>query len=901
MPKFFAFAFTSAAILSCMAAVTIIGCQESPEITPAEPAAIVDRITADSGVTVVKLSNGLTVIVRKMGAVPVVTVYAFVNTGGIYEGKWLGTGISHLTEHLVAKGAVHDGQGAAAAKQTRGRVKQIGGQSNAHTSTARTGYYISAAASKTNDCIDLIADWMARPDISDVDFQREHGVVQRELEMGKDDPARQMWYAHSANFFAGHPASVPVIGYAEPLGALTHQDILDYHATMYTPQNMIFCIAGDVDVDAVLERTRQAFAGFARGRARDVTLPDVPGVSGIRRVTRRHKAIKEVMQRMSFRTIPLVHEDLYALDVLSYALTQGRASRLTRTIQREKKLVTSVGSSSWTPDWGAGMFTISFRAKPDLADDAETAILDELRSIVENGIDAGELSRAKRQKVADYVFSQQTAQSVASTLGMDMLSTGDVSFSRNYTDLIQDVTADDVHRMAKKYFTFDAMVVTRLSPEEPAKTDDAPTAQQARTDEASMFTLPNGLRVVLYPTNTVQLVSMALASKGGILLEDQATNGMGSLTAQLSIKGAGKRDAQQIAKFFDSAGGSVAGRCGNNTIFWQATVLDDSFCEALEIFADIIVRPTFAESELDILRPILETQIKQQDEHWHGQLSKFFKGKFFTDSPYRFVASGSLDVISKATVAQVAEYHKQNLLAGSSVLTVYGNFDAATTKASIEKSFAALPAGEVAIPAPPVRLVANGGELYTLKTDNKQAAIMIAAPGMKISNNEDRFAINVLDTIISGWRLPAGWLHSELRGKKLVYVVHAYNWAGLVEGGFMVYAACEPDKAEQVVSIIRQNLDKAANYTPTQEEIDMAVNSILTAELLNKQAMSALALSAGLDELYGFGYDFQDQLEQRYRKVTPAQVLRVAKKYLGKGYVTAVTTPDVAAKTPAEQ
>ncbi len=899
MPKSFAFAFTL--LLSCLAAVTIIGCQSPPEVTPAEPATIVDRITADSGVTVVKLSNGLTVIVRKMGAVPVVTVYAFVNTGAIYEGKWLGTGISHLSEHLVAKGAVHDGGGAAAAKQTRGRVKQIGGQSNAYTSTARTGYYISAAASKTNDCIDLVADWMARPEISAEDFEREHGVVQRELEMGKDDPGRQMWYAHSANFFAGHPAGIPVIGYAQPLGALTHQDVLDYQAKMYTPQNMIFCIAGDVDVDAVLERTRRAFGGFARGRARDVPLPEVPEISGVRRVTRSHKALKEVMQRMSFRTIPLVHEDLYALDVLGYALTQGRASRLIRTIQREKKLVTSVESSSWTPDWGAGMFTIGFRAEIEKADAAETAILDELRSIAKNGIDAEELTRAKRQKVADYVFSQQTAESVAATLGIDMLSTGNVNFSKNYTDLIQNVTADDVHRMAKKYFTFDAMVITRLSPEDPAAPGDAQAAQQARTDDASMFTLPNGLRVVLYPTDTVQLVSMALVSKGGVLLENQATNGMGSLTAQLATKGAGDRGAQQIAEFFDGAGGSIAGRGGNNTIFWQATVLDDSFSEALEIFSDIVVRPTFAESELDILRPILETQIKKQDEHWHGQLSKFFKGKFFTDSPYRFVSSGSLDCISNATVAQVAEYHKQNVLAGSSVLAIYGNFDAAEAKATIEKSFAALPAGEVSLPDPPVRTVAAQGESYTLKTDNKQAAIMIGAPGMKITNNQDRFAINVLDTIISGWRLPAGWLHSELRGKKLVYVVHAYNWPGLVEGGFLVYAACEPDKAGQVVDIIRRNLDKAANYTPTQEEIDMAVNSILTAELLGKQAMPALAISAGLDELYGFGYDFRDQLEQRYRKVTPAEVLRVAKKYLGRGYVTAVTTPDGPATKPADQ
>ena len=209
----------------------------------------------------------------------------------------------------------------------------------------------------------------------------------------------------------------------------------------------------------------------------------------------------------------------------------------------------------------------------------------------------------------------------------------------------------------------------------------------------------------------------------------------------------------------------------------------------------------------------------------------------------------------------------------------------------IERLFAQMPPGEKTAPAVVgPRRVRAGGEQHVLKTSTQVAAIMVAAPGMTVTDVDDRLAITVLDTIISGFRLPDGWLHRELRGKRLVYVVHAYNWPGVAPGAFVTYAACQPDKAAEVVGIIQRNLKRASEHKPTQEAIDRAVNVILTAELLENQSMSDLSMSAALDELYGLGYDFRQRLEGRYRKVKPADVLRVGKKYLAGDYVVTVTT-----------
>jgi zinc protease len=872
----------------------------APASAPAGELKVV-RYQSAEGVTVATLDNGLTVAIKEVRSLPVVDVRAFVHTGALYEGKWLGAGISHLLEHLVAEGAEHD-MGSATAEEVRqstGRVQQIGGQSNAYTSDDVTSYFISAAASKAGDCIDLVADWMARPQITEADFRREHGVVQRELEMGEDEPGRVFWYARAANVYRGHPAEAPVIGYKAPLAALKYEDVLAYHSQAYVPQNMVLAIVGDVDAAAALSRVRQAFAGFQQGRAVQHVLPEVQPLAGVRRAVVPNANVKEVTEAIDFITIPLVHEDLCALDVLSYIMSQGESSRLAVSIIRDKQLATAVDTSSATPPWGRGTFTVQFRTSPQKADAAEEAVLAQLRKLVDEGVGEAELARAKRQKVADFIYSQQTVESQASTIGSDLLTTGDVNFSKNYTSRIQAVTAKAVQQAAAKYLTFDAMAITRMTPAQRGATTAAATQPASRPASAPQtFTMPNGLKVVVRPMPGSGLVSMVFATKGGVLVETPQTNGIGSLMAEVATRGAGDLTAEQIDDFFDNAGGGLKAECGNNSWYWQATVLADSGQRAMEILADVVQRPTFSQKELDIQRPAALAAIDRVDESWHSQLMKFYRSGFFGQQPYSRLAVGDADVVKAATAADLKRHHQQYIRAGASVLAIYGDVDPQKAAQAATKLFAAVPPGENKLPQAPAAALKAASAPATqpaspmvLKTSNTQAGVIVAAPGMTITDLQDRFPIDVLDTIISGYHLPSGWLHNELRGKRLVYVVHASNWAGLLPGAFVVYAGTQPANASQVVQIIEKDLKAASNYEPTQQEIDLAVNTILTAELLGNQSVASLALSGAIDELYGLGYDFRMKLEQNYRAVKPQDVLRVGRKYLSGDYRVFITTP----------
>ncbi len=874
-------------------------CAFLSSVATAQYSSIRERFVMDDQTTVVKLENGLTVIVKPVHTAPVVCVRSFIRTGTLYEREYLGTGISHLLEHLVAMGAVHEmGEGLTdtTARKTSDAVEAIGGQSNAYTTLDHASYYISAAAGQAENCIRLVADWMARPAFSNDDFEREQGVVQRELEMWKDDPGRQLYQAHAANIYRFSAAGVPVIGYAAALQKLKYDDVKKYHARLYVPQNMLFCVVGDVEVQEVLEVAQDAFADFAPGRVPDFDVSEVWPITSVRRALVLNNKATETLERLSFQSIDLFDPDLYALDLLSYILTNGPASRLVQRLQLEKQLVTSINSSSWTPAWGRGVFSFDFGTAPEKADAAEKALIEELQELIRKGVTEKELQRAKRQKKADYIYSQQSVDAQAGTLGTDWLATGDITFSKRYTDQIQKVTAAQVQGAAKYYFAFDKMAVTRVSPGTAEEMFEEKAEEQVGGEQQTvMTTLPNGLRCVLKPEPGKGLVSMAFVSLGGILLEDEKNNGLGTAMTALSTRGAGDRSADDIAAFFDQAGGSLNGDCGNNSFYWIATVLSDSYKEAVEVFSDVIIRPTFPEDELARLKPLLLAAIERIDEDWQPQLQRFFRQNFFEQSPYKLLPTGQVEVVQNLNVEQLQDYHERTVHADSSVFCIFGDFDLEVAEALIRLHFSALPPGAVEVPVVGENLrpqIPDEGEQFVLETANEGAAAIVAVPGMEISNVHDVMSMNVLDTIISGYRLPSGWLHEELRGKQLVYTVHAYNWPGLLPGAFVTYAAGQPDNVGEIVAIIQKNLERASSYKPEPQEVEHAVNSILTAELLQNQSLENLALQAALNELYGLGYDFQDKMEERYKQLTPVDVQRVGQKYLKPPYSITVTTPN---------
>ncbi len=851
---------------------------------PGEFKRLVDR----PGERVSVLENGLTVILKTHRTAPVVSVRMYCRTGSIYEQEYLGCGLSHLFEHLL-----HGGETATRTEeQSRTILEAIGGVSNAYTSYDVTCYYISTVREHTGQAIELLADWITHPTWPQGAFDREWEVVQRELERDLDNPDRQLFYLTMETMYREHPVRYPVIGHQPIVQSLTKEDIVGYYHRMYVPDNIVVCIVGDIEIDQTLAEVRKEFASFERKRVPTIVLPVEPEMATPRQAAKRMKVQAAILQ-LAWPSIHLTHPDLYALDVLSYVLTQGDSSRLARTI-RDTRLSYTIDSFSWTPEWARGVFVITARLDPARIPEAKAAIDEQLAILRRDLISAEELEQAKRQKAAEHVFASQTAESIASMMARDYLSTGDVHFSQAYVDNIQKVTAEQIREMARKYLLPDRLGTITIMPEGYKATSEGVPAASA-PEPVRRIVLDNGLRCLIRRDPTTPLVAIQSFSLGGVAWEDETTNGLSHLAALLAPRGTPTRSAQEVARFFDSRGGYLSGASGNNTIYLTAQVLKEEFAGALEVFADVVCRPTFPQDELDTYRPQVLDEIRRINEHWRSELFAYFRGRFFTNSPYRFETVGSEQVVAGATREQVAEFYRRRATASQTVLAIFGDVEPARVESLVRQHFSDMPAGA----APALSVIdepaLTSPKLYVKakSPDRRVAGICLGFRGMRLTDTADVIPVAVLDTIVSGYRLPTGWLHEALRGgdRSLVYEVHAVNFAGILPGAFEIYAACQPDKVGQVYRIITGQLDRARAGEFTPDELERAKTIIVTTELMTTQTNSERAMQAALDELYGLGYDYHDKFAERVRAVTLDDVKRMADRYL--------TTPVIAVVTPA--
>ena len=217
------------------------------------------------------LKNGMTVVIKENHAAPVVTVVMYVRAGHIFEEEFLGAGISHYCEHLVAMGTTTNRTEA----ESDEILTMLGGASNAYTTSDHTAYYISTAKQHLETAIDLVSDWVLHNAMDPHEVEREHGVITREIEMGQDEPRRRIGKLYNAAMFVKHPEHHPTIGYKDVFLGLTRDDVVNYYQRMYVPNNMIFVIAGDLDAQETLELVKKYCADAQRKPLR----PGIPGVT----------------------------------------------------------------------------------------------------------------------------------------------------------------------------------------------------------------------------------------------------------------------------------------------------------------------------------------------------------------------------------------------------------------------------------------------------------------------------------------------------------------------------------------------------------------------------------------------------------------------------------------------
>jgi zinc protease len=617
---------------------------QEPSVATTEPAGQVDygaeshRIISQPDEIVSVLQNGATVIVKRIAS-PVVAVRGYAATGGAYEGRWLGGGLSHLLEHLVAGGS--DARRSEA--QNRDLLQAIGNNSNAYTTFDHTAFFVNTTPPHMEQAIDLITGWMLGAKITPAEYAREYEVVQRELEKGKGEPDRQFDELAQSNRYHETTARVPVIGYQEVIQGLTRDDVYEYYRLAYQPGNLVFAVTGDLDPEKMLQTVQRYLRQAKPGRVFLHEVPAEPPVTSPRTVVATFPKLGEARLRLGFPTIPLQHPDLYALDLLATILTGGESSLLVEELRDKQQLVQSIGAASDTPSFIEGTFDVDMELDTDKIAAATTAALEQIEKLKNVPIDSSRIERAKTQMRTSRVRALQGSEQIASSLATDFLSAGDPHFSDRYVERIGKVTAEQLQAVARKYLDRSRLITTALVPAEAVgseglpKAEDLlraaapttkPTSAPARS-EVTKVEMENGTVLLHKRIATSPLVNIHFYSLGGMSAEDAKTNGIGNLTMEMLTRGTATRSASQIAQFFDSIGGELNTGCGSNTWFWNASCLKDDFSRTMDVYADVVNHPSFPEAELKPVKQRTLGAIESIDSDWTNQAMRYFKKVYF--------------------------------------------------------------------------------------------------------------------------------------------------------------------------------------------------------------------------------------------------------------------------------
>lgn len=834
--------------------------------------------------TVRVFDNGATAIVDEVHSAPVAAVRLYVKTGSIYEQEFLGGGITHYLEHLVGRGSK---------KRTTEEIEhlqeELGNQTNAYTSNDHTCYHITSSARFVDLMVDLLVDYVFSPTFGEEDVENQREIILREMAMGDDEPEEQVYDLLNQTMFLVHPERYRVIGYPEPFKQITRENLFTYHSRMYTTDNVVLVVAGDIETDAVMATVEATLGSLPRMARVRPSLPQEPRQTTARRAEQVVPTLAQAYLSIGYRTVPLSHPDLYPLDVLAYVLANGPSSRLISDLRDERGLVHSASCYSYTPAHDAGRFVVEAVMEDARVAEAEEAILKHLQAVCEAPVTEAELTRAKRQKQAELVYARSSIEGWASTLGSDYMSTGDVAFSRHYVEGIGQVTAAEVQRVAQQYLRVENSTVAIRRPGAGASGDRPATARAPRpVTERSQ--LPNGITLLLRADSSVPMVNVQASFMGGLRYETAAKAGIGNTMAQLLKWGTPTRSRREIATALDDMGASLRAASGRNSLNVSAACLSEDLSKVLPIMADCIRNPAFRPEDVERIKQLTLASIQAQQDDVEHIAAQLMLANLFPGHPYGLDASGTPESVSAIDPAALREHHALVCNPARMVLAICGDVDPGAARALVEQLFGDWRPETVA--APPVMAQEFGAEKRLVQErPQEQAILYIGFPGLAVAA-EDRFAFDVMDAVFSGIYYPGGRLHGTLRGAGQVYFTHLYPMTGLEPGAAIIVAGTEPAQAAEVEATIRRLVTEIQTGGITEEELNRGRKMCISALEVQLGSPGDKIAREASDELYGLGFGASAEYASHIETVTAAQVQQAALKYMDLSRaVTVLTRP----------
>ncbi|MEM9479520.1 MAG: pitrilysin family protein [Verrucomicrobiota bacterium] len=825
-----------------------------------------------SDATVHTLANGTTVILKEDTAAPVVSLQAWCETGSIHEGTWLGAGVSHFLEHMVFKGT---------SRRTTADiprdVQASGGAMNAYTSFDRTVYYIDCPSDQWEPCLDVLTDIVTNASIPEEEFAQEQDVIRREIAMGNDDPDSTLSELLFSTAFSTHPCKYPVIGHRRLFDRIQRDDLYQYYKTRYSPENLFFVIVGDIDSDRILESFGKSVGNLEPQSFQEPALPAEPRQTG-RRVVHRPFATAVTSFGMAWRIPALDHPDSPALDVLASILGDGRSSRLYREIRENRQLVHGIDAYSYAPKF-AGVFVISGECESEARDTAINAVFETVAEIQNEGVKSEELQKACSRILATQFSTLSTVSGQAGDLGSNWHEARNLDFTRDYLEAVQRVTPEDVRNAARQYLVDSGLTIVSLNPldSEATTTSSAPNIGRSSGSEIQRTKLPNGLTLLVHENPKTPLVSIAATFRAGLLGETARTNGISQLCARTLLKGTEKLSAEEISSRIESTGGSIRFSAGNNSIGLSARVLRTELDGGIDVLADVVKNATHPEDALNREREVQLATVRENAQQPFANAVLKLRSALFPGSPFGLSRFGSEQSLPSINHTALRSFRDTHFAAENGVITVFGDVDSNAVADLIGSQLSDLHPGSSQYDQnKSIAPLDQNTEIETRLAEKEQAVITIGFRTCGIGH-EDTDTLEVIDEACSDM---ASRLFTRIREELgLAYYVGTSQFPGLHDGAFYFYVGTDPARATEAEKELLGQINTLVTDGIAEDEFTRVKAAYRGKTLLERQSNSAFAQTAGLDELFGLGFDHHKKSLEAIESLEASTILTVCQKY----------------------
>ncbi len=851
------------------------------------------------------LANGLTLLVHEDHSVPVVGVNLWYHVGSRNEQRGR-TGFAHLFEHFFFNGSEHYPRGFREAMDDLGATNR-----NGTTNNDRTNFFEDVPVSALERTLYLEADRLGflAAQINQTMLDRERGVVQNEKRQREDQPYGRAFNRIVERMYpAEHPYSWPTIGSMEDLNAASVNDVRAWYATYYGPNNCVLSLAGDITAERALALVKKYFDGIPPGPPLARVERWVPRLDANLREEMEERVPQTRIHRV-YHAPPWRDADREALELAASVLSGSRSARLDRRLVYEQELATGVTAYVEANEL-ASLFVIEATVKAGVEAGRVESMIDRVLSdFVRQGPTEAELQRARTRALSAFSRGAERlggfggrSDVLAQSAVFDGTSDGYLAhLQRTATSRVSDVRDAARTWLDRSHYTLVVKPFPRLAPGQTAL-DRSVLPPLGAPPEVSFpavarATLTNGMKVMLLERHSAPLINMTLAVDAGFASDSSRKAGAASLALDLLDEGTATRDSFAIVDELDSLGAQITTGSSLDLSFVRLRAPSTNLRGSLAIYADVVLRPSFPQTMVDLAKQRRLAQIGQEKAQPVALAQRVVPALLYgADHAYGnpLTGSGFERTVTELARADLADWHARWFRPGSTTLVVAGDTTMAALVPELERAFGSWATGRA--PAKPVALVPSttSGRVFLIDTPGSAQSVVVAAHVSEPGGQAEDLAIDSVMRNFGG--LATSRLNRNLRLDKQ----WSYGTAGILmdargQRPFFVIAPVQTDKTKESIVEVQKELRDIAGARPIQGEEYDSLMRVQTLGLPGRFATLA-SLEAAALQLVNYGYpdNYFSTYASRARSVAESDLATAAAKFVRPSEVVWVVVGDVA-------